>query len=185
MILSKEDAALFFRLMWSVQSFVGQKQGLVPEHVTPDAYERLKGKQKLEVREALFAHPDLIETYVRENPHHLSAEELAIVASWRRFVDGQFFIERYLARHAIFIQDESVYAVVGLTDPFDVIIPRQALPVYVQAVLLPFKGRIVYDGLLRSYSVSFGGGIRGELKETYLRAKQNRRIIESLEPGAL
>jgi transposase len=47
---------------------------------------------------------------------------------------------------------------------------------------LPFRGRIVYDGLFNAYRVYFGAGIRGDLKESYMAAKQNRRIIETLEP---
>jgi hypothetical protein len=60
----------------------------------------------------------------------------------------------------------------------------QPLPVWVQAVLLPFKGRIIYDGLLMSRNIIFGSGIRGDLNETYQTARQNGQIIESLEPGA-
>ncbi len=33
-----------------------------------------------------------------------------------------------------------------------------------RTVLLPFKGRIVYDGLLAGYNVTFGGGIRRRLR---------------------
>ncbi|MEE9188292.1 MAG: hypothetical protein V3U36_02905, partial [Anaerolineales bacterium] len=51
-----------------------------------------------------------------------------------------------------------------------------------KAVLLPFKGKIIYDGILQGYNVSFGGGIRSDLKETYMTAKQNGRIIDSFEP---
>lgn len=36
--------------------------------------------------------------------------------------------------------------------------------------------------MLQGYAVSFGGGIRANLKETYLAAKQNGKIIESFEP---
>jgi hypothetical protein len=53
----------------------------------------------------------------------------------------------------------------------------QPLPV------LPFKGRIIYDGLLMSRNIIFGSGIRGNLNETYQAAKQAGNIIESLEPG--
>jgi hypothetical protein len=49
-------------------------------------------------------------------------------------------------------------------------------------VLLPFSGKIIYDGLFQTYSVHFGGGIRGDLKERYMIAKQNNRIIDALEP---
>lgn len=51
------------------------------------------------------------------------------------------------------------------------------LPIFVRAVLLPFKGQIVYDSLLQPYSMHFGSNIRANLRETYLRAKQRGEII--------
>jgi hypothetical protein len=70
--------------------------------------------------------------------------------------------------------------VLGLYDDFDDLFHKSQLPRLVKAVLLPFKGKIIYDGLLQGYNVFFGSGIRGDLKEVYLTAKQNGRIIESL-----
>jgi hypothetical protein len=43
---------------------------------------------------------------------------------------------------------------------------------------------MIYDGLLRSYNIFFGSGIKASLREEYLAAKQNGRIIESLERSA-
>jgi hypothetical protein len=52
----------------------------------------------------------------------------------------------------------------------------------VDAILLPFKGRIIYDGLLQGYNISFGSGYRSDLNYIYSVAKQKERIITSLEP---
>jgi len=49
-------------------------------------------------------------------------------------------------------------------------------------VLLPFKGKIIHDGMMGSYNIYFGGGIRSSLNEEYMTAKQNNRIITTLEP---
>jgi hypothetical protein len=35
----------------------------------------------------------------------------------------------------------------------------------VKAVLLPFNGQIVYDGLFQSRNIIFGGGIKSDLKQ--------------------
>ena len=50
----------------------------------------------------------------------------------------------------------------------------------VQTVLLPFKDQIVYDGLLTSYSISFGPGIRRSLNESFKEAKARHGIVTSL-----
>ena len=70
----------------------------------------------------------------------------------------------------------------ALHDPFQDIFYLAQLPLRVKAVLLPFKGKIVYDGLLQTYNILFGRGISTELKEVYMAAKQNGRIIETLDP---
>jgi hypothetical protein len=72
--------------------------------------------------------------------------------------------------------------VLGLFESLEEIVPTYALPRMVDAVLLPFKGWIVYDGLLGGYSVSFGGGIRSNLNHVYMTAKQKERIITTLDP---
>ena len=52
------------------------------------------------------------------------------------------------------------YGVVALFDPFEAVIGPY-LPRMIKTTLLPFKGRIVYDGLVTGYNVTFGGGISG------------------------
>ncbi len=78
-----------------------------------------------------------------------------------KFINGNFFIERTLKKYAIFINEETedVYGVLGLYDSLEEIIPKNMFPVYVKAILLPLKDKIVYDGLLQTYSLFFGKGI--------------------------
>ena len=70
----------------------------------------------------------------------------------------------------------------GIQDALEDVIPSYALPLMVEAILLPFKGRIIYDGLLQSYSVVIGGGIQSDLDHAYTVAKHKDRIITTLEP---
>lgn len=184
MNLSEQDAKLFFDLMWSLQFYVKQRLNMLPEIKTPMEYAKLAGGKRMEVRNALWDNPQLITDYARENPDRFTDEEIAILASWQYFVRGTFFIERLLQKYAIFIGDEKVYAVLGLYDPLDEMFDKRRLPLYCQAVLLPFKDVIVYDGLISSYPVFFGGGVKGDLKETYNRAKQRGEIIVSLGAAA-
>jgi hypothetical protein len=181
MVLSEDDAKLFYRLMWPLQFFVNQKLQLIPNCPTLETYKDLPAEQKLKVRDALYKKPSLIDEFVKENPEGFTEEELRIIQSWHKCIVGEFYIERYLAKHAILIKDDTVYSVLGLFDPLESSVPRELLPVYVKTVLLPFKGRIIYDGLFQPYQVYFGPGIKSGLRETYLTAKQNHRIIESLE----
>ncbi len=182
MILSRQDAGLFFKLVKPLQVFVNNKLDLIQKCSTIEEYQKLEMEQKIKIRDALYKNIGLIDEFISENPQQFTVEELNIIRKWHKFIAGDFFIERYLSKHAIFIRDNAVYAVAGLYDPIDRIITPDQLPARVSAVLLPFKGRIIYDGLMQTYRIFFGRGIRSDLKEIYLTAKQNGRIIETLEP---
>jgi hypothetical protein len=51
-----------------------------------------------------------------------------------------------------------------------------------ETVLLPFDNEIIVDGLLRSYNLLFGSGIRGDLKAIYDDAKERGAVITTLLP---
>jgi len=160
MTLSVEDGKLFYELMWKLLYYVNQKRGFYKDVASWDEYAAFPAEKKLKVRDALWKNTELIETYVQENPDVLSDDELAIIRKWRDFIKDSFFILRHLKKGSIFIgKDNRVYAVHGIQSPLDEVIPSYALPQMAETILLPFKGQIIYDGLLSGYSVHFGGGI--------------------------
>ncbi len=182
MKLSTKDADQFFNLMWSLQNYVNLKLGILPDISTLEKYQMLPSSEKISVRDALYDNIELFDSYLLDNPQEISDKELEIVKSWKQFIRGEFFIERLLKKYAVFIGGEDVYGVLAINNPFEEVLPYAQLPYFTKAVLLPYKGKIIYDGLLEGYSISFGRGIRLDLKETYMAAKQNGRIIESLDP---
>src|SRR5215813_7327484 len=135
MVLPETDVKLYYKLLWPLQVFVNCKLNLVPDCTTVEALQELSGEPRFKLRAALYSNIKLIDQFVKENPEGFNDEELSIVQSWRNFIAGNFFIERYLKKHAIFIKDEAVYAVLALYDPFDAIVPREYLPSYVDTVL--------------------------------------------------
>ncbi len=162
MLLAPQEAQLFFRLHRSLMCFVNQRLGVVPDIATPEQFGALVPAARYDVRQAFLKELGLIERFVEANPYHLTEEELDIVLSWRHQVAGKFFIFRYLQKYAIFLAAEKppvAYGVLALTEPLeDVIGPH--LPFLAETMLLPFRGQIVYDGLIGGYNVSFGPGIR-------------------------
>ena len=183
MKLSLEDAHLFYKLMWGLQFHVNRRQAILPGIASAEAYADLPTKDRIQVRNALWENPELIDAYIAENPDGLPAQELSIVRKWKRAVSGTFQIFRYLKKHTIFIRDDDhVYGVLGPYDSVEDALNGRRAPVMALAVLLPFQGKIVYDGILSSYSIYFGKGIRSSLNDVYMAAKQNNRIITTLEP---
>jgi hypothetical protein len=142
----------------------------------------LPPEMRVKVRDAFVEHRDLLQAFVDENPAHLNEEELEIVRSWRHLVHGTFYIFRQLKKFTVFLLSSKhsvAYGVLGLTDPRENLVGRR-LPVMVQTVLLPFKGKIVYDGLLGGYNISFGGGVRRLLTAIYNETKARHGIVTSL-----
>lgn len=182
MKLSEQEVELFYELMWSLQFFVKQKLKLLRKIRTLQDYSDCSQQDKMKVRQTMYENIELIDIFIKENPQNFSDEKLDIVASWKSFIFDNFHIERILKKYAVFISPKkNVYAVLALTNDFGEIIHKSQLPLYVKAVLLPFKGKIIYDGLLERYNIYFGGGISSDLKEVYLAAKQNAKIIETLD----
>lgn len=184
-LLSPEDAELFFKLHRSLMWFVNEQLQIVPGIETPDEFSALPPETRWKVRSGFLYKADLIDQFLHANPSHLSDEELDIVSSWRHRLAGKFFIFRYLKNHAIFLQTEEppmAYGVSALAEPFENVIGPH-LPLWVETALLPFKGKIVYDGLMSSYSISFGPGVRRSLNEHYKAAKDRLGIVTSLPIG--
>ncbi len=181
MRLNEEDYYQYLRLNHALLLFVGQGKDWVSKTMTVDEFLEVDDVQlKFKCREAFRNTPGLIEKFVKKNPSQLPEEDLGIVKGFQHMVSGQFFISKYLKEHAIFIQDEYVYGVLALSDPIEHVTQYASLPTMVDAVLLPFKGKIVYDGIIQPYNIRFGSGYRSSLNDVYRKAKAKYGIITSL-----
>ena len=60
MLLSRDDAELFFRLHRSLMHFVNQRLGVVPAVGSPEEFAALPLERRLDVRRAFLDRPDLI-----------------------------------------------------------------------------------------------------------------------------
>jgi hypothetical protein len=177
-----EEGKLFYKLFAALLGYVNQKLAVVPEQFSKEIeYTSLPPQTRGKVREALYEHRELIGQFVTENPAGLPPEELEIVAGWKNALVGKFYIFRCLKKHTIFIciseKPYKAYGVLGLADPIEEVVGHRSLPILCNAVLLPFNGQIIYDGLIAPYSVTFGGGVRRHLNEDYNQAKEAFGVI--------
>lgn len=181
MKLNTKESELFFELTLALQLYVNIKKEIIADVHSIDAYLELPEEEKHLVRESMYDSPELIDAYISENPDKFDNEKLKIIKEWKNCVRGDFYIERYLKDYAIFIdRNNNAYGVLALHQGFNEIFPKNYLPIFIKTVLLPFKGKIIYDGLMRTYNIHFGGGIKRSLKETYMKARQNEKIIKTL-----
>ena len=192
MKLSVDDAKLFYKLHPALVFYANQQMKEVENVSTLEKFMALPLENKVKIRNALYDKIDLIDLFVKENPFNLSEEELEIVQGWKNLTTGSFYLVRYLKKYAVFLEEGDpprAYGVLSLTDELEDIVGPH-LPIYIKTVLLPFKGKIIYDGLMNPYRITFGGGYRRSLNNSYQESKARYGIITSLpfskegeEPG--
>jgi hypothetical protein len=184
MRLPPQETERFYRIWFALLHYVNKQLQLVSTFPATSDEETVSTEVTAQLRDALWAHDDLREQFMTDNPAQLSAADLAVVASWQYRVAGTFYIFRSLQKYTIFLSHTTpahAYGVLGLVSTIEETVPLP-LPVYTQAVLLPFGHQIIYDSLLTSYNVVFGSGIRGDLQETYRAIQEREGIITSLLP---
>jgi len=182
MLLPAEEVALLFKLHCALMQFVNEQLKVfdVPESLTP--YAALPPEKRHQVVQAFVGRLDLIDAFIEANPARLSREELEIISSWRHLVSGRFIALRQLKKHMILLAchgTPTAYGLVGLVDPIDRVIPNP-LPAMIETVLLPFRGKITYDGIINSFNVMFGPGSRGAFEHEFRVAKAANRVVTSL-----
>lgn len=183
--LPSSEYQLYYKLHFSLLFFVKTKQHILKSpdlRSWKDFQDNTTLEQKQKVRDFLYKNISLIDRFIQENPQKFIQAELKMIDSWKHFIQGKFYIIQYLKGQAIFLstqKTEKAYGVKALQDEFDVILPYDP-PILVEAVLLPFKEYIVYDGMLFTTPIIFGAGIRRDLQQSYQEAKARFGIITSL-----
>jgi hypothetical protein len=186
MQLTLDDVAQFFRLHRALMFYVNQKLEVIDTKVsTPEKYSSLPPETRIKVHEALLAHIELVDAFADENPFSFDQAELEIVRSWKHLVTGKFYVFRHLSNYTVFLstmEPAIAYGVLALFDPFEAVIGPD-LPRMIKTTLLPFKGQIVYDGLVTNYNIIFGPGVKRRLNENYKEVKARSGIVTSLPPS--
>ena len=180
MKLPKKDVQLFYKLYLSLLYYANTEYGIIDVE-TPEEIREAFREEVRDLKDMLYDHPELICKFVEENPFEFSSDELDIVREWKHFVRNTFIVFRSLKKYTIFLDVEDppkAYGVLALYSSFEEVVGP--LPVMVEAVLLPFKGKIIYDGTATYYQIGVGSGFRRGFNDTYQEAKFRNGVIESL-----
>jgi hypothetical protein len=190
--LSENYYNLYLKLNHSLLLFVASKKkekGIHHDIRTRDEFLKLSGEDKMKIRDSLLNDgdpADLIDEFVKSNPFNFKEDELEIVSSWKNYVSGSFFLIKLTKNGAIFLEqgkkddDEKAYLVLALGTPFEYVLPVPP-PAYLHNVmLLPFKGRIVYDGMFRADRIFIGHNMARSFRKACDDAILKYGLVESL-----
>ena len=174
MRLEQSDAKLFYQLWFPLLDFVNRKYRVCPRAGRIDQTHGVDGRDAKEIADYLWSHIEVIEEYLAVA--ELPEEYAQIIAGWKQCKPGRYILERHLKKGSVFIstKDGAVYMVKGLFSTWAEMLGES--PVLLDAVLIPFRGSIISDGLVVPYRIYFGKGAREGFKEEYMNAKRNHTI---------
>ncbi len=180
MVLSQENAELFYEIFFPLLNFVNEKFKVNPEIGELYLGKRIDPSGAKKIADRLWADVGLIDEYLAEKK--LSEEHKNIVIGWKKRIYGKFIVERHLKKGTIFIcaENEKVYLVSGICSSWDEMLCGRPLPAVIGAVLIPFKNVIISDGLVTTSNLAFGKNMSAEFKDIYMSAKKSGNICTSL-----
>jgi hypothetical protein len=184
MHLSQTEIELFFKLWYALIWGVNQKHNIVSDLKKPVYYEQADIEAIAEIRGELWENPQWIDEFLRDNDDgEFSEIERGILAGWRKeFVKGKFWVIKHLARYSVLMSSndpKQLYGVSGITDSIKDVVTAPT-PFIIETILLPFKDRIIYDSLIGTFNISFGKGIRDEIKNVYDENRVKIGVIEAI-----
>lgn len=167
--LNAAEVKLFYDIWYGLLGYVNEERQVFSD-VLKISYPEIDEEITFKLREVLWEEPELITDYIAST--ELSQETIEILISWRdNHKAGMFFMVDQQPGLALLLgSDEEgedlLYGVKGISRSISTIIQRP-LPCVLEAILLPFKGKIIYDSFLNSYPIDYGAGAVKTLEEMH------------------
>lgn len=174
------DAKRFFRIYYQLLGYTNRCLELVDGVKEGPDIDDVSVSELLTIRDGLYDHDGLIQGFVWNADDDLDQPDRKLAASWRSYEYSEFLVRQYTRGYAEFIDiwgPHRLYAVKSLRQSFK----QMGLepPEVVSAVLLPYEGRIVADGVVEPES-PIGGMAVGEYEEEVEIALDRYGVIEEL-----
>lgn len=181
--LSSEECRLFYETWYGLMGFVNEQKHVIKDRIKPEYPNAVSDIMVHKVREILWEEPELIDYYINEKK--LTQEKVEILKLWRKdHKKGMFLIMEYQPEFAVLIAtnhlgEDRLYGVKGISTSLSDVLQR-ALPTQVEGVLLPFKGKIIYDSFMDTLPIGFGEGAKQHFSKIHQNALKHG-IITSFE----
>lgn len=185
---SNDFAVQFYKVWYKLTYWINQKYKIVPTFPPPFYGRRVNEIPIIKIRNNLWENPEYITEYLEsDEAKTINSSERQTLADWHgKFIKGRFLIHKHLSGYSVFQafereKDKRLYAVCGITNSIEDALSGNETPVLVDAVLLPFNGKIVYDTFLVPYSLDFQSNVKMAFADFYKEAEAEYGIITTIK----
>ncbi len=171
--LTSDECRLFYETWYGLMGFINRRNSVIRAEIKPEYPNAVSDMLVHKVREVLWKNPELIDEYISETA--LSQEKFDILKLWRtNYRKGMFFILEYQPEYAVIIAsneqgEDRLYGIKGISSSIANTLQRE-LPAQIETVLLPFKGKIIYDSFISTMQIRYGEGAKKLFSEMYDKA---------------
>lgn len=179
MILSEEQARLFYDLWIPLLDYVNQKNRLVKELYGMNSPKGLPLKDVMRITNKLWENTTVIDEYLNVQSEKLTEEQVSIIEGWKRVVQGDFVVERHLKSGSVLVscdREDEVYIVCGIYSSLREMLEGRPMPQIVHTALIPFDNVIIHDGIIKPYGICLGKNMADGARQIYLNAKENGNL---------
>ncbi|RLG13343.1 MAG: hypothetical protein DRN71_05015 [Candidatus Nanohalarchaeota archaeon] len=180
MKLTADEIGEFFKLYKSLIFYINTKKKLIDGLESP--YDVDMSNDIAELRNFAVKDHSLIDSFVGENPFKFTDDELKTVESWKKGILSKFLIVKYDKDYTMFFHPETrrCYGVLYLNDSFGKMLGPY-LPVHLETWIIPFNGKIIYDGLILSSPISFGSTLGKSVISEGMEAAVKYGVVTSFD----
>ena len=181
--LSSEECRVFYETWYGLMGFVNERKHIIKAKIKPEYPNAVSDVMVHKVREVLWEKPEMIDEYISET--ELPQEKIDILKLWRtNHKKGMLLLLEYQPKYAVAIAsneqgEDRLYGIKGISNSIANVLQRD-LPAQIETVLLPFKGKIIYDSFMGSIPIGFAEGAKAAFREMHDKAIKHG-IITTLE----
>ena len=161
--LHPKDCDLFYKLYFALLEYTNQEYK-INETLKIYKSKYLNPADLYPIVNKFFENKEtIVDKVVKENPYKLNRLELEYLKDFKRGIRDKFIIYKYEKEYTLISNNNTIYMVKGLRCPIDEIIDYKDLPYPVETSLIPFRGFIVYDGMIAGYEMNISMSMKKNL----------------------
>ncbi|MDX1736887.1 MAG: hypothetical protein R3261_01540 [Alphaproteobacteria bacterium] len=167
MILPSQRAQEFFEVYKSLLQFVSLSAfGEDVESI----------EDYIDARDILFEDTNIVNEFIT-TAENLNESNYIILRNIQKGIRDTFIYLKTLKKHSLLLgtSSNSIYCVLGLTDPIEEMIPNRLA--IVDTAILNLGNQIVCDGLISNRNVIIGPNMRKDINVQYKKARESNQLI--------